>query len=135
VGWCFQANTSVCGAYVMVVGTCVGVPQDGIYCLQFLFLGVGSISLMGLVSPTATCRSSFLFNFRAPLWDCLTCCLPYMLPMFPLSYSCSSTRLSQHCFIHHQLSTPLVKRFYNLGLTTSHCNFIRLPTFSYLEYY
>jgi len=43
IGWCrvvFLSNTSICGAYVVVVGTCVGVPQDGIYCFQLILLKV-----------------------------------------------------------------------------------------------
>lgn len=35
IGWCgvvLSSNTFVCGVYVVVIGTCVGVPEDGIYC-------------------------------------------------------------------------------------------------------
>ncbi len=45
----FSGNTSICGAYVVVIGICVGVPEDGIYCLQLLLLGVGNTSLIRLM--------------------------------------------------------------------------------------
>jgi hypothetical protein len=43
----FFDGTSACGACVTIVGSCVGVPQEVIYYLQLLLLGVNGISLLG----------------------------------------------------------------------------------------
>ncbi len=129
----FLGNTFVFGAYVTVVGTCLGVPEDGIYYFQLLFLGVSNTSLMGLMSPMTIGKNSFLIS-KTPLG------LPHLLPPLHVTYVPSLVFMlfdSTLLALSHPkpIITPLVRRFYNLSLTTSHYKYARLPTFSDMEYY
>ncbi len=62
----FSGNASVYGAYVVVVGTCVGVPQDGLYCLQLILFRVSNTSLLRLMSPTTKGMNSSSLISKPP---------------------------------------------------------------------